>query len=465
MVEQKVDDAETKHEHDHEHHHDYSHEIDDLGPCKKLLRINYEAEKVRKKIDDTYRHLKKTVHLKGFRKGKVPRRHLERLFGKDVLQQVEAELIQESVEHTLGHEDFELIAQPEPTDIKFDKDVGLSFEVTLMLRPLFELPDYQSLKVTVPPVKVTDEDVDRVLAEQNREKGSWVALDDDASIEEGDKLDCKAEVWLINELEAASASEDEEHNFKPLKTHDSVEVLVSEEDVQMVAGIVVKALADDVLGLEIGEVCDVDVELPHDYEVGEGQGQAAVLRLHINSAKRLKVPEGDDELTGDDESLEDLRSKIRNDLLDIESSRQEQKIGDEIVSELLRQTGNFDLPTDLVDAEHNKLKQRYAFECHQKGMSEEQVAKELYDKEDELRVDAMNDLRRFFLLDNLCKKEDVRVSDDEVRNMIFQFARQTGQPLQNLMNENAISELRWQLQESKVLKFLRGNTEVTEGSA
>lgn len=458
------------HSHGHGHKHDYESEINDLGPCKKLLQVSYPPEIIKKEVDAQYRDLRRRVHLRGFRKGKAPRKRLERLYGDDVMETVKHKLIGEAMEHELGHADLQLLTQPEPSDVKFSVTEGLKFEATLLLRPKIEIQDMENLTVQVEPVKVADEDVDVALAELNKERGETRELGEDETIEEGDKVVADVEVWLAGELEAADAEEDtdEDPKFNPLSEVDDVEVTVSSEDTQLVAGIVVQNLADDLLGHQVGDTVDVDVVLPTDFEVMEGRGEAAVMRLDVLEIQRIQVPEMDDELAKahDFETIADLREDVRNKLLDQKSSEQKSKINDEIVAEIIRRIGEVELPSDLVDSETERKKQERMIRCHMMGMSEEQIAKELHDKEDELRVDAMNELRKFFVLEAVSKKEKISVSDDEVHHSVVKLAKDIDRSLpevfQELESSGRLNEIRWSIQEEKTLEFLRKQTEVVE---
>lgn len=458
------------HSHDHGHKHDYESEINDLGPCKKLLQVTYPPEIIKKEIDAQYRDLRHRVHLKGFRKGKAPRKRLERLYGADIMDSVKHKLIGEAMEHELGHAGLELLTQPEPSDITFSVTEGLKFESTLLLRPTIEIKDCENLSIQVPPIKVADEDVDVALAELNKERGEARELGEDETIEEGDTVVADVEVWLGGELEASDAEDDseEEPKYNPLKEVDDVEVVVSSEDTQLVAGIVVQNLADDLLGHQVGDTVDVDVVLPTDFDVIEGRGEGAVMRLDVLEIKRIQVPEMDDELAKahNFETIADLREDVRNKLLDRKSEEQKTKIHDEIIAEMIRRIGEIELPSDLVDSETERKKQERMIRCHMMGMSEEQIAKELHDKDDELRVDAMNELRKFFVLDAVSKKEKISVSDDEVQHAVVKLAKDIDRSLpevfQELESSGRLNEIRWSIQEEKALEFLRKQTEVVE---
>jgi trigger factor len=464
-------DHDQGHSHDHGHKHDFESDMNDLGPCKKLLRISYPASKVKEEVESQYRDLRKNVNMKGFRKGKAPRKRLERLYGAEVMDVVKNKLIGDAMEHSLGHADLNLLTQPEPADIVFSVAEGLSFEATLLLRPTLSFENFDDLKVEVEGVKIADEDVDKALAELNKERGEKRALGENETIEEGDVVVSDVEVWLSSELEAADGTKEvdgEEPRYNPLKEIDDVEVNVSADDTQLVAGVVVQSLADDILGHQVGDTIDVDVVLPTDYEVVEGRGEAAVMRLDVLEIQRLQTPEMDDELAKahNFETIADLRTEVRNRLLDGKTEEQTAKVNEEIVAELIRRVDTIDLPSDLVDSETERKKQERMVQCHMMGMSEEQMAKEMHDKEDEIRVDAMNELRKFFVLDAVSKKEKIDVSDSEVQRAVVALAKDLDRPLpelfQQLESSGRLNEIRWSLQENKTLEFLRKQTEVVE---
>lgn len=463
----------------------YTKELNELGPGKKLLRVEYGPDKVRAALDKEFNDLRRNVQIKGFRRGKAPRRLLERRYGKDVREHVRRRMVVESMEEALTDADLELVARPEPENVKFDRETGLSYEVTLLLRPSFTLPDLDKLEVEVPPLRVSESDLESALKEIAENQGKLVEVDESATVEEGDEVTAEAEVWLTDELDAflaeaeegdsegadEDADEDDEGGLKPLKEHESVVFRVTSDDTVLIADLVVQSLADDVLGLTRGESADVDVVLPTDYEVMEGRGEPGILRLKIKEIRRPEQTEVNDEFAKSHgfDSLDDFKSRIRNDLLDQRQAERDSKAGDEIVAELLRSIGEMELPRDIIDSEANKLRQRHAIMCLQKGMSQEQVEKEVVDKDDEFQADAIRDLKRFFLLDAVAAQESIEVRDEELHQMLALIARSQGRTLAEIQQEmqahpGQLGDLRWSVLEGKVLENLRSRATIKDAS-
>jgi len=442
---------------------DFEVRLDDLGPCKKLARVEYAPKAVQSEIEKAYNNLRKQVRLKGFRPGKAPRKVLQRRFGDDVLEQVRQILVSRSLQDILAGDSLELLLEPEPTDIEFDPKKGLTYEVTLVLRPVIEIPPFDGLEVEVEPAHVSADDIEKAIGELNSSRGELRPVEDEGSgVELGDKLVCDIQVWLASEIAGA---DEEDSELKPLKKLDDIDFEVIKEGPQVIEGLVVNDLGDDLQGLSVDESVDVDVVLPSDYELIEGRNEPAVLRMTVLEIKRLFVPDVDDALAKahNCDSLEDFRSQVRDRLLDQAGAGRDNAIADEIVAEIQRQIPEVLLPDDLIESELQGKRQQYVMRCLTGGMSREQAERELLDKDDELRVEAMSELRTFFVLDAVAKKENISVEDAEVRSALVAVAEANGRDPQELLDHpSAFDEFRIQLLQQKVKELLRGKVTVKD---
>ena len=127
------------------------HEIKEVGPCKLAISVELETEKVKESVADKYRDLANRVAIPGFRKGHVPHKILERRYGKDLLSEVKRDLIEESYKDILKERKLSPLGDPELDFEKINLDVEkpLQFELTVEIRPSFEVKDYKQVKVCV----------------------------------------------------------------------------------------------------------------------------------------------------------------------------------------------------------------------------------------------------------------------------------------------------------------------------
>ena len=139
--------------------------IEDAGPCSKKVRITVPAERVDREIEDTYKNVQKAVAFKGFRPGKAPRKLVEARLGSRVLEDVRERLVQSVVEEAIREEKLETLGEAEAdwSKIEVAKGSDLEFEVTIDVRPTFDVPDLSGVTVERPFLEVTDEMTDREI--------------------------------------------------------------------------------------------------------------------------------------------------------------------------------------------------------------------------------------------------------------------------------------------------------------
>ena len=471
------------HGHDHEHcDHDHSHAdhhggpsltavLEELGPCKKLLKVEVPSDEVRKEVDDRLRHLSKTVHLKGFRPGKAPRKRIEKLYGSAVrndardhlLRQTYMRAIQENVGET------QLLGEGTIENVAFSVEDGLKYEVTLHTRPEFELPDYKGLEIEIEKVAVDEKEVDEALDQFRSQKGEFKPVEgEDAVVEGEDGLTVDVQVWLSDEYEAFSQNEEVEgeSNLKPLKEEAGLPVQLPHD---RLANYLVEDLADSLSGLKLGEWGEAETELPVDFDVVEGRGEPAVLRIQVKSIKRLFLPELTEEWVKEAgyDTVNDLRREIREELQQRLDHMRRGVIEERLVAKLREEVGEFALPSDMVEQEVNQAKQRKTFELMymeklEKDAAEAQVAEEA----EQLETEVTEALRAFFVLDEIARREELRVAEADVNTRIALMAAQRGtDPMTmraELQKHKVLPQLYHDILDEKTRALLREHATVNE---
>jgi trigger factor len=156
--------------------------IEEAGPCKKKVSVEIPEEAIKMATDEQYKTLRKEALLPGFRKGRAPRRLLEKRFGKDTTEQVKLTLLGEASESALKDNELDTLGEP---DIDFEKiempaEGPLKFDFEVEVRPEFELPELEGISVTKTTLEVTDEQIDREIERLQRWSGVWTPRKDGA---------------------------------------------------------------------------------------------------------------------------------------------------------------------------------------------------------------------------------------------------------------------------------------------
>ena len=173
--------------------------IEDAGPCKKKVLIEIPEESIKEAVDEQYKELAREAVVPGFRKGRAPRRLLEKRFGKETNEQIKLKLLAEASEAAIKDKELDILGDP---DIDFEKvelpaTGPMKFEFEAEVRPEFELPKLDGIPVKRPKLEVTDEQVTREIDQLRRWAGVWTPRED-GKIEQDDQI--IADVLLRPEL-------------------------------------------------------------------------------------------------------------------------------------------------------------------------------------------------------------------------------------------------------------------------
>ena len=149
--------------------------VEDAGPCKKKIVVEIPEETVKEAIDAQYKELGQATVLPGFRKGRAPRRLLEKRFGKETAEQVKLRLLADSSEAAIKSKELDVLGDPEIDyeHIELPTSGPMKYEFEAEVRPEFELPSLEHIPVTRPQLEVTDEQIDREVDQLRRWSGVW----------------------------------------------------------------------------------------------------------------------------------------------------------------------------------------------------------------------------------------------------------------------------------------------------
>ena len=147
--------------------------IEEAGPCKKKVTIEIVPEKIKKAIDKQYEKLGKEALVPGFRKGRAPRRLLEKRFGKETTEQIKLTLLTDASKSAIEDNKLQTLGEPDIDfeNIELPTEGPLTFDFEVEVRPEFDLPQLEGIPVTKTKLEVTDEQIDREIEQMQRWSG------------------------------------------------------------------------------------------------------------------------------------------------------------------------------------------------------------------------------------------------------------------------------------------------------
>jgi len=415
--------------------------LENISSVKKRLLVEIDAEEVKKKTNKVYRELGKKAKIPGFRPGKIPRNILERHFGKEVLEDLKRELINETLPRAVEETKISPLFMPvvESETPKVGQD--FKYSAVMEVKPEFDLRDYRDLEVEKEICSVSDEDVDRQLEEVRKANGKLSSIDENRGIEEDE--------YAIIEYEGF----EDERPLEGIKDQNFLLRIGSNDfhpDFE-------KAL----IGLKKGDTKEISVDFGDDHFHTKLAGKSVNFKVKMADIKKMELPELNDEfsrnLEADFEGLEDLKQKIKEGII----AREEKRVDRELKKRLLRQISdgvNFELPESLVESEvHYAIEnirqnlKRAGSNFEKAGLKEEKLI-------EELRPSSENRVKEMLVLGEIARQNDLTVNDMELAEGFRETAINMGQDPEILRkyyeNNNLVDSFRQSLFEEKTLNYL-----------
>ncbi|GAA3866511.1 trigger factor [Streptomyces sedi] len=382
--------------------------VETLNPTRVRLTVEVPFEELKPSLDAAYRKINQQVQVPGFRKGKIPARVIDQRFGRaavleeavnDALPKFYTEAVNEGELNPLGQPDVDI------TDLK-DNDT-LTFTAEVDIRPELEIPDYSGIEVTVDAVEVADEDIDKAVDQLRERFASTSVVEREAA--EGDVVKIDLEARVDGEL-----------------LEDGVATGV---DYTIGSGQMLDGLDEAVTGLAAGGTATFTSEL----KGGSGAGQEAEVGVTVESVSSRELPELDDDfaqLASEFDTLEALRDDSRRRLSEERTYQQATEAQEKVLDALLELV-EVPLPEKLL-AEEIKTR-KHNLEHHQLpqlGMDleaylklQEKTAEEF---DDELREQAEKGIRTQFVLDEIARRDELNVSQEELTEHLVRRAQSSG---------------------------------------
>ena len=415
-------------------------EIEEIGPCKKLLKVEIPKEKIDDEWQEQLKELCRMADLPGFRKGKAPRSLVERKFGDKLMEDVKQKLVSSTYEEAVEKNKLSPVGEPEISDVNMELGKPLNFEVTMEVLPTFEIGEYKGIQLKKESVSVTDKDIKTALKTISGKK-TQLTIVKDGKVEDDDYIICDCKVKVGRTIV-----------FKD----EDLEVKISGSTV---ADINVPDLKSNLLGTKSGGTCSIDVELGDNFSVEQYRNKSAKLELSVKEIKRPVSPEIDDEMAkqmGCD-SLAEL-SEFVSKKLETEKKRMVDNDMREQIYKNLLEMANFDLPKDVIESQTNKRLHRHQIELLNRGTPLEEIEKDMGNLKNASEESVIKDFKLSLILERIAEKEKIFVTEAEVNQRINTLANMYGTEPSKMRNQlekiGNIPNLRYQMKESKTVDFL-----------
>ena len=430
--------------------------IEDAGPCNKKVIIETPEEAIKKATEEQFKDLEKEAQIPGFRKGRAPRRLLEKRFGKEVGEQVKLKLLADASQSAVKDNELQTLGEPDVDfeNIELPESGPMRFDFEIEVRPEFELPVLEGIPVTKTKLEVTDEQIDREVEQMRRLSGVWTPRDEEEAVEAEDQI--IADVILKVE----GVEEDEKL--------DNSEIYVRANG--FVGAVPVEKLDELLVGAKAGETKETSVEVPKTFFREEYRGKKVDVKIDIKDIKWLKPGELDESIFSQIgvEDEDELREKIQDTLQGRLEQQSRTEMTEQIYKHLLDNT-DFELPLDIVGEQAMMVLQRQYTNLIMRGLSREQIDEQLEQLQAGSEQQAEQQLKTFFIMDKVAEKLDISVTEEEINGNIAQLAMQRQQRPEKMREQmerdGSLAQFSLQVRQDKCIAKLLETANVTEKKA
>jgi trigger factor len=384
-------------------------QVEEVSKNKVKLTVLVPTADVEKVLGDTYRRLAAEVRVPGFRPGKAPRAVIDQRLGKDfVRSEVLKDILPPLYAEALKETDLDVVAPPSIDVKSFEEGEDLTFEAVVETRPDAILKKYDGLKVTKPPVEVTDADVDDQVERMRTRFASLEAIE--RPLQSGDYAQIDLTTYRHDQTI-------EDLSFKDVMVELGAEMFVPELDAELI-------------GKRRGDILKITSTLPERF--GEHAGQQVGMTILVKETKTRKLPALDDELaktSSEFDTLEELKADIRVRLGEMHESQAQNKLREHVLDAFVDEGVEVELPEGMVELEIDDLLTSLVQLLAAQGVGVRQYLEannlEPEGLRDQFRDQAQRNLAMRLGLDAVAKAEDLRVTEDERSEAVEHLASRT----------------------------------------
>ena len=380
--------------------------VEEISPLTRKLTIQLPATDVARELDAAYSKLKSEVNLKGFRKGKVPRRILEQNYGQRVRAEVGEKLVQATYFDAIEQQKLDVVAHPDIKTHSFADDGSFVYEAEVDTRPQFELQQYKGLEIERPAIVVDEAEVTAELERMRKEMAPLRTVDD--------------RTLALNDV--AIIDFQGFHNSEPIPQIKGADV-----SVDIGSGRNGKEFEEKLIGLKKGETSSFEIEFPDQAPNPVLAGKKISFEVTIKDAKERVLADLDDDFAKDVgeefSTLDALKAHIADTLKQTKEAAQSGDINDKLMQALLERH-DFEVPARLIQYEINDYINQTEQRLKASGLTLESAGLNREDMAAHYREAAEKRVRGDFILKKIADQEKITLLDEDIQNGFERIAAQ-----------------------------------------
>ena len=387
-------------------------QVEKLEKNMAKLTVEVPAEEVEKALQAAYMKEKNKISIPGFRKGKVPRAMIEKMYGAAVFYEEAANiLIQDNYAAAMEESKEDIVSRPTIDVVQIEAGKPFIFTAEVAVRPEVTLGKYKGVQVTKIDTTVTDEEVEAAL-EKEQQKNSRTVTVTDRPVANGDTAVIDFEGFVDGV--AFEGGKGENHPLE-IGSHSFIDTF-----------------EDQLVGHNTGDEVEVNVTFPEKYQAADLAGKPAVFKVKINEIKTKELPELNDEFASEVSEFDTL-AEYKEDLrkhLEVEKENEAKRTKEDEALKKIIDKSTMELPEAMIETQCENMINEFAQRIAQSGLSMEQYMQfsgmTIDGLKEQVRPEAETRIKSSLVLEQIAKEENIEVSEDEINAEIEKMAAQYG---------------------------------------
>ena len=418
---------------------------------KYELEIEISAEDFEAAIEKAYLKARKNIAMPGFRKGKAPRKLIEKEYGEQVFFEDAVNLLYAPVVNGAVEESgLELVTRPEVEVTEISKENGVKLKATCITKPEVEVKDYKGIEVEKVVNPVTDEDINKQL-DALREKNVTVETVDDRAAENGDDV-------VID--------------FEGFKDGVAFEGGKAEHySLVLGSGSFIPGFEEQVVGHVAGEEFDVNVTFPEEYQATELAGKAAVFKIKLHEVKTKEMPVLDDEFAKDVseyDTLDELKASIRKGMEEQNEKQASLQVENDLVDQVIG-TIEGDIPDAMYESRLDELVRDFEYRLQQQGLKLEMYLQYMGQTMETFRASfkeqAEKQVKIRLALEAVAAQEKIEASQEDFEAEMQRIADAYKMEVEKVKELVSEAEVKKDLAVNKAIDFIKSHANIVEKPA